>query len=195
MSGILGKKVGMTRIIQDDGRVIPVTVIECEPNEVTQVKTVEKDGYPAIVLGFSALKKPTKTKKFRHVKEFRIAEDAEFKKGDKMTLEKLQEAEVETVKVTAVSKGKGFQGVIRRHNFARGPETHGSHHHREPGSIGACAKPGRVAKGKKLPGRMGGAQVSLKKVKIAHMDPAKNLLALKGAVPGPNGGLVIITTL
>ena len=185
----------MTRIIQDDGRVIPVTVIECEPNEVTQVKTVEKDGYPAIVLGFSALKKPTKTKKFRHVKEFRIAEDAEFKKGDKMTLEKLQEAEVETVKVTAVSKGKGFQGVIRRHNFARGPETHGSHHHREPGSIGACAKPGRVAKGKKLPGRMGGAQVSLKKVKIAHMDPAKNLLALKGAVPGPNGGLVIITTL
>lgn len=193
MSGILGKKVGMTRIIQDDGRVIPITVVECEPNEVTQVKTTDKDGYPAIVLGFSKLKKPTKTKQFRYIKEFRIEEGEEFKKGDQVTLEKLKEMEVEAVKVTAVSKGKGFQGVIKRHNFSRGPESHGSHHHRRPGSIGACAKPGRVAKGKKLPGRMGGAQVTRKGVKIAHLDPSKNLLALKGAVPGPNGGLVIIT--
>jgi len=192
MSGILGKKVGMTRLIQDDGRVIPVTVVECPPNEITQVKTVDKDGYPAIVLGFSELKKPTKTKKFRYVREFRTLNDTEYKKGDKVTLENF--LELATVKITAISKGKGFQGVIKRHNFSRGPESHGSHHHREPGSVGACAKPGRVAKGKKMPGHMGTDQVTVRKVKIAHLDPSKNLIALKGAVPGPNGGLIIIRT-
>lgn len=192
MSGILGKKLGMTRLIQDDGRVIPITVVQCEPNEVAQVKTAEKDGYPAVVLGFSKLKKPTKTKKFRHLKEFRIKEeDSEnYKKGAQITLEAL--AETETVNITATSKGKGFQGVIRRHNFSRGPETHGSHHHREPGSIGACAKPGRVAKGKKLPGQMGNAKVTINRVKVAYIDPKKNLIGLKGTVPGANGGLVII---
>ncbi len=192
MSGIIGKKVGMTRLIQDDGRVIPVTVLVCEPSEVAQVKTVDKDGYPAIVLGFSKLKKPTKTKKYKLMKEFRINEDEQenYKKGDQITVESLQD--VETVKISSVSKGKGFQGVIKRHNFSRGPETHGSHHHREPGSIGACAKPGRVHKGKKMPGRMGGAQVTLGKVKIAHLDTKKHIVALTGPVPGPNGGLVII---
>jgi large subunit ribosomal protein L3 len=193
MSGIIGKKVGMTRMFQDDGRVIPITVVECEPNEITQVKTVEKDGYPAIVLGFSKLKKPTKTKKFRRVREFRIAqeEEANYKKGDQLTVEAL--AEVERVTVCSISKGKGFQGVIKRHNFSRGPETHGSHHHRKPGSIGACTKPGRVAKGKKLPGRMGGKQVTIKGVKVQQVDSKKNIVCLKGAVPGPNGGLVKIT--
>ena len=185
----------MTRLIQDDGRVIPITVVQCEPSEITQIKTVEKDGYPAIVLGFSKLKKPTKTKKFRLVKEFRIKEEEQetYKKGDQITVEQLQE--VALVNITAISKGKGFQGVIKRHNFSRGPESHGSHHHREPGSIGACAKPGRVAKGKKLPGRMGGAQVTVKKVKVSHVDAANNLLGLKGPVPGPNGGFVIINAL
>ncbi|MFH1218812.1 MAG: 50S ribosomal protein L3 [Candidatus Peregrinibacteria bacterium] len=194
MSGILGKKIGMTRLIQDDGRVIPITVVECEPNEISQVKTTEKDGYPAIVLGFSKLKKPTKTKKFKRLKEFRIKEEEleSFKKGAPVTLESLQE--IEEVCVTATSKGKGFQGVIKRHNFSRGPETHGSHHHREPGSIGACAKPGRVMRGKKMPGRMGGAKITIKKVKIAYIDPTKHLIGLKGAVPGPNGGIVIIST-
>lgn len=192
MSGILGKKVGMTRLIQDDGRVIPVTVLVCEPSEVTQIKTVDKDGYPAIVLGFSKLKKPTKTKKFRFVKEFKISEDEQdnYKMGDQITIESLQE--VEAVKISSISKGKGFQGVIKRYNFSRGPETHGSHHHREPGSIGACAKPGRVHKGKKMPGRMGGKKVTIDKVKIAHLDPKNHVVALKGPVPGPNGGLVII---
>lgn len=195
MSGILGKKVGMTRLIQDDGRVIPVTVLKCEPSEVVQIKTVDKDGYPAIVLGFSKLKKPTKTRQFKHLKEFRINEDEQenYKKGDQITIESLQE--VETVKISSVSKGKGFQGVIRRHNFSRGPESHGSHHHREPGSIGACAKPGRVHKGKKMPGRMGGAKTTLSKVQIAHLDPKNHIIALKGPVPGPNGGLVILTKL
>ena len=184
----------MTRLFQDDGRVIPVTVIQCDPNEITQVKTADKDGYPAIVLGFSKLKKPTKTKQFRHLKEFKIKEDEaeSFKKGDQVTLESFQEAEV--VKISSTSKGKGFQGVIKRHNFSRGPETHGSHHHREPGSIGACTKPGRVAKGKKLPGRMGGKKVTVGKVKIASIDPKKNLICLTGAVPGPNGILVSITS-
>ena len=183
----------MTRLIQDDGRVIPITVVECQPNEVTQIKTADKDGYPAVVLGFSKMKKPTKTKKFYHVKEFKIAEEqaAEYEKGKEVTLESL--SEVKKVKVTATSKGKGFQGVIKRHNFSRGPETHGSHHHRRPGSIGACTKPGRVAKGKKLPGRMGGARVSLKNVKIEYIDPTKHIIGLHGAVPGPNGGLVIIS--
>lgn len=192
MSGILGKKVGMTRLIQDDGRVIPVTVLVCEPSEVTQIKTVDKDGYPAIVLGFSKLKKPTKTKKFRFMKEFRINEDEQenYKMGDQITVESLQEAEA--VKISSISKGKGFQGVIKRYNFSRGPETHGSHHHREPGSIGACAKPGRVHKGKKMPGRMGGKKVTVDKVKIAHLDPKNHVVALKGPIPGPNGGLVII---
>ncbi len=194
MSGILGTKIGMTRLIQDDGRVIPVTVVKCEPNEVTQVKTVEKDGYPAIVLGFSKLINEKKTKKFRHQREFKItAEEADkYKKGDKVTLESFQESETEMVKITAISKGKGFQGVIKRHNFSRGPETHGSHHHREPGSIGACTKPGRVAKGKKLPGRMGNEQVTVEKVKIALLDPKQHIICLSGAVPGPNGGLITI---
>lgn len=192
MSGILGKKIGMTRLIEDDGRVIPITVVQCEPNEIAQVKTTEKDGYPALVLGFSKLKKPTKTKQFRHLKEFRLNDknDVEYKKGDSITVENFQE--IKSVQVTSNSKGKGFQGVIKRHNFARGPESHGSGHHREPGSIGACAKPGRVNKGKKLPGRMGGDQVTLKKVKIAYINSERHLIGLKGPVPGANGTLVII---
>jgi len=193
MSGIIGKKIGMTRLVQDDGRVIPVTVVECQPNTITQIKTADKDGYPAIVLGFSKLKKPTKTKKFRVQKEFRVEEDQleNFKKGDEITVEKLNE--VEKVKIMAYSKGKGFQGVIKRHNFSRGPESHGSHHHREPGSIGACTKPGRVAKGKKLPGRMGNAKITLKNIDIAYRDPKKHVIALKCPVPGPNGAVVYIT--
>ena len=192
MSGIIGKKIGMTRLIQDDGRVIPITVIHCEPNEIAQVKTAEKDGYPAIVLGFSKLKKPTKTKKFRFVREFKIeaTETDNYKKGDSVTLEKFQE--IEAVKITAISKGKGFQGVIKRFNFSRGPESHGSHHHREPGSVGSCAKPGRVQKGKKLPGRMGQDRITINKVKVASIDTDKNIICLKGAVPGPTGTLVTI---
>lgn len=191
MSGILGKKLGMTRLIQDDGHVIPITVVICEPNEVAQVKTVEKDGYPAVVLGFSKLKKPTKNKKFRHLREFRITpeEVANYKKGDEFTLKKL--GEIVNVKTVAISKGKGFQGVVRRYHFAGGGESHGSHAHREPGSIGCRAKPGRVHKGKRLPGRMGCDRVT-RITKVAYIDAAKHILGLKGQVAGPNGGLVII---
>lgn len=190
MLGILGKKLGMTRIIQDDGRVIPITVVQCEPNEITQVKTMEKDGYPAIVLGFSKLKKTKKTRKFQFLREVRIDEGEEYKKGDSIGLNKFNE--IKKVEVVGTSKGKGFQGVIKRHNFARGPETHGSHHHREPGSIGACAKPGRVAKGKKLPGRMGGDRKTIKNVEVAYLDVKNNLIGLKGPLPGANKGLIFI---
>lgn len=190
MLGILGKKLGMTRVIQDDGRVIPVTVVQCEPNEVSQVKTAEKDGYPAIVLGFSKLAKPKKTKKYKFLKEVKIDNGEEYKKGDTMTLEKFKE--VKDVIVTGTSKGKGFQGVIKRYNFSRGPETHGSHHHREPGAIGACAKPARVHKGKKMPGHMGNKKTTLKNVEVVNLDTKNNLIALKGPIPGPNKGLIFI---
>lgn len=190
MLGILGKKLGMTRVIQDDGRVIPMTLIQCEPNEVHQVKTEEKDGYPAIVLGFSKLKKPKKTKKFAYCREVKTSEGEEYKKGDIVDLSKFNE--IKEVEVSGISKGKGFQGVIKRWNFSRGPETHGSHHHREPGSIGACAKPGRVAKGKKMPGHMGTDKITLKKVKVVHLDVKNNVIGLKGSIPGPNKGLILI---
>lgn len=192
MSGILGKKVGMTRLIQEDGKVVPITVVECSSNEVTQVKTVEKDGYLAVVLGYSQYKKPTKTRKFKHLREFTIKEDdiEKYQKGSQITVGNFAEGEV--VKITSTSKGKGFQGVIRRHNFSRGPESHGSHHHREPGSIGACAKPGRVHRGKKLPGRMGGEKTTISRVEIAHLDSEKNIICLKGPLPGPNGTLITI---
>lgn len=190
MTGILGKKLGMTRVIQDDGCVIPITVVQCEPNTVTQIKTTEKDGYPAVVLGFAELKKPTKTKKFHHLKEFKV-ENTELKKGDKITVESFSEGEM--VKVSGVSKGKGFQGVIKRYNFGRGPMSHGSHHHREPGSVGGCAKPGKILKGKKLPGRMGTDTVTLREMKIIMVDKKNNLLGIKGPLPGGNKSLIVIS--
>ena len=192
MSGILGKKIGMTRLLKDDGRVIPVTVIQCEPNEVAQVKTVEKDGYPAIVLGFSKLKKSTKVTKFKFMREFRIpeAEIANYKKGDMISLESLKD--VALVDITGISKGKGFQGVIKRFHFRSGKGSRGSHQHREPGSIGPRAKPGRVHKGKKLPGHMGSERVTLEDVSVVHLELDKNLICVKGPVPGANGEMVII---
>ena len=190
MSGIIGKKLGMSQVIQDDGRVIPVTYVTCEPNEVVQVKTEQADGYPAIVLGFDAYKKPSKNKKYKVMKEFRVANPDDYKKGQKVSVEVL--TEVEKVTVTADSKGKGYQGVVKRHKFSRGPETHGSHHHREPGSIGMCAKPGRVMKGKKLPGQMGNVQVTLKNRPVVSVAVDKNILAIKGCVPGANNSYVYI---
>ena len=191
MPGILGKKIGMTRLIQDDGRVIPLTVVLCEPNVVTQVKTTEKDGYPAVVLGFTALSKPKKTKAFHFQREFKLIENGnDPKKGDEIKVDIFEIGE--KVRITGVSKGKGFQGVIKRHHFSRGPETHGSHHHREPGSIGMCAKPGRVLKGKKMPSRMGGDQTSLRGVEVVFVDSEKNLLGIKGPLPGACGELIII---
>lgn len=190
MTGILGKKIGMTRVIQDDGRVIPMTVVQCNPNVVTQVKTSEKDGYPALVLGFDALSKPTKTRKFRYMKEFPMEDGTEVKKGDAITIEMFNEGD--TIRVTARSKGKGFQGVVKRHNFGRGPQSHGSHHNREPGSVGGCARPGNIQRGKKLPGRMGQNTVTISRASIVYLDKKKNLIGIKGAVPGATNTLITI---
>jgi len=193
MTGILGKKLGMTRVIQDDGRVIPITVVQCEPNEVTQIKTTEKDGYPAIVLGISAYKKPTKNRKFQFLKEFRIDEGSELKKGDKLNIEMFAEGDM--VRVTGVSKGKGFQGVVKRWHMAGGPKTHGSHFKREPGSVGCRAKPGKIVKGKSLPGHMGSDTVTILKTPIVYIDKEKNLLGIKGPIPGGNNTFITIRKL
>lgn len=190
MPGILGKKLGMTRVFQDDGHVIPVTLLACEPSTVTQVKTVDKDGYPAIVLGFSALKKPRKTKKFHFVKEFRVEKPEDYKVGDLVTVEQFKD--VKEVVLTATSKGKGFAGFIKRHHFSSGPGSHGSHMKREPGSIGARAKPGRVHKGKRMAGRMGNERTTLQHIPLVEVNSEKNLLVVKGPVPGARGGLILI---
>ncbi len=191
MPGIIGKKLGMSQIIQDDGRVIPVTFVHCEANEIVHIKTKDKDGYPALVLGFDAYKNPSKNKKFKTLKEFPVENTDDYKKGDKVTLEAMKE--VEKVDISAVSKGKGYQGVIKRHKFARGPETHGSHHHREPGSIGMCAKPGRVIKGKKMPGHMGFQKVTLKNRPVVNLVAEKDVVAIKGAIPGANNTYIYIS--
>ena len=190
MPGILGRKIGMSRIYNDNGHVIPVTLVSCTPSTVTQVKTVDKDGYPAIVLGFEALKKPRKTRKFRFSREFRVEKPEDYKKEDKVTVEILKD--VTEVTVSGISKGKGFAGFIKRHHFASGPGSHGSHHKREPGSIGARSKPGRVCKGKKMAGHMGLERVTRQNVPVVAIDAEKNLVALKGQAPGPRGGLVEI---
>ena len=186
---MLGKKLGMSRIIQDDGRVIPVTVVQCEPNTVAQIKTMEKDGYPAIVLGFSMLKNPTKTRKFRRLKEFRIKEGDEFKKGDAVTIDIFNEGD--EINVTAISKGKGFQGVVKRHHMAGGPSSHGSHFMREPGSVGARAKPGKIHRGKRMAGHMGNENVTIK-TSVVYLDKEKNILAIKGPLPGANKSILTI---
>jgi large subunit ribosomal protein L3 len=192
MKGILGKKIGMTRVIQDDGRVIPITVVECEPNEVAQIKTVEKDGYPALVLGFGKLAKPTKTKKFKLLREFRLAEGEQATPGEAVTVEMFTEGD--KIQITSTSKGKGFQGVVKRWHMHGGPGSHGSHFKREPGSVGARAKPGKIHRGKHMAGRMGGDQVSLKS-SVVYLDKKKNLIGIAGPVAGPNNSYVSIKKL
>lgn len=191
MPGIIGKKLGMSQIIEDDGRVIPVTFIKCDPNTVVEVKTKERNGYPAIVLGFDAYKHPSKNQKFKVVKEFRVEKAEDYQKGQTLNLEGLKETK--TITVMGTSKGKGFQGVMRRHNFKGGPGSHGSHFHREPGSIGMRAKPGRVLKGHRMAGHMGLSQVTLKNRSVVRLIAEKALIAVKGPVPGAINSYVFIT--
>ena len=188
MAGILGTKIGMTQIFNENGVLVPVTLVQCREAEVVQRKTQEKDGYDAIVVGVKA-KRPSKAKKYAKLVEFKVAADAEFKVGDKVALDQLNE--VETVSIVGTSKGKGFQGVVKRHNFNTGPRTHGSKHQRQPGSIGNC-KPVRVHKGKKLAGHMGAERVTLHKRKVVALDKKTNCVAIKGALPGATNSLVII---
>lgn len=195
MPGLIGKKIGMTRVIQDDGQVIPVTVISVPDATVTHVKTADKDGYDAVVLGVEPLKKPTKTKKYASVKEFQFDEAPEA--NSTMSVSILTDNEVESVSVTAYTKGRGFSGGIKRHNFHGSPASHGHASKakkggRRTGSVGACAKPGRIKKGKKMPGRYGNDKQTRHNVPVIKVDADNKLLAIKGAVPGPKGNTVII---
>lgn len=204
MKFILGKKLGMSQIFDKEGKAIPVTVVEAGPCFVTQIKEKEKDGYKAIQIGFEKLKdkkvkKPQKDKPYRYLREFSIKSnhsesiDNQFSKikiGDKITVNIFQEGDI--VKVTGTSKGKGFQGVVKRHGFSGGPASHGHRHVlRAPGSIGS-AFPERVVKGRKMPGHAGLKRVTTRGLEIVKVDPENNLLAIKGAIPGPRGGLVEI---
>jgi large subunit ribosomal protein L3 len=203
MKGILGKKLGMTQVFAADGTRIPVTVVEAGPCVVLQKKTVETDGYNALQLGFGARKAHRVNKPamghfkkagqgaFAHVREVRADDIAEHNVGDAITCDTVF-APGDLIDVTGTSKGKGFQGVIKRWNFAGGRNTHGSMFHRRPGSIGCSAWPSKVFKGKKMAGQMGNARVTTQGLQVVEVRPEMNLILIKGAVPGPKNGLVVI---
>jgi large subunit ribosomal protein L3 len=202
MAEILGRKIGMTQLWGEDGERIPVTVIEAGPCHVTAVREAERDGYTAVQLAFDEVRESRLSKpELGHVKkagapparmlvEFRGAGDGEreFKIGDSVTVDSFEKGE--RVKVSARSKGKGFQGTIKRHRFHRGPASHGSHNVRAPGSIGASATPARVMKGLRMPGQMGSKRVTQRRLEVVDVDAERNLLIVKGAVPGQTGALL-----
>jgi large subunit ribosomal protein L3 len=208
MAAILGKKLGMTQVFKDDGTVIPVTVIEAGPCKVTAVRDADRDGYKAVQLAFGEVKQGKLSKAeeghlkkagaapSRHLVEFRDedlgAEDEGPKVGDDVTVAGFEPGQ--KVKVAGISIGKGFQGGIKRHNFSRGPVSHGSHNVRAPGSIGASAFPARVFKGMRMPGQMGNKRVTQKGLEIADVDADRNLLLIKGSVPGSRNGIVEVRT-
>ena len=199
--GILGKKIGMTQIFTPEGRVVPVTVIEAGPCPVVQKKTVATDGYNAIQIGFSFLReslsnKPRKghfqkasLKPMRYVREFRISDVESYEIGQEVKVDLFTEGD--KIDVVGTSKGKGFAGMIKRHNASRGPMAHGSKYHRRTGSLGAKG-PARVFKGRKLPGRMGGERVTIQNLEVVRVDADKNLILIRGSVPGANKSLLIL---
>ena len=203
MAAIIGRKLGMTQVFAEDGARVTLTVIEAGPCPVTQVKTHETDGYSAVQLGFGAVR-PKRLNKpelghlkkagappVRHLHEFSPDEVGEgLNLGDVVTVENFTSGEM--VRVTGVSKGKGYQGTIKRHNFKRGPKSHGSHNIRQPGSIGAAAYPARVFKGIRMSGHMGARQVTQRGIQIIGADPERNLLLVKGSIPGGKNGIVIV---
>lgn len=193
MKGICTKKIGMTRVIcPETGKTTPVTVLQAPAAKVLQVKTLAVDGYQAAVLGAFERKNfgKNENKKYKVIREVALDGTESLKKGDMVSL--LSFEGVTEVTLEGVSKGRGFSGVIKRHNFSRGPETHGSHHHREPGSSGACAKPGKIIKGKKQPGQYGNAKVTLSNVDVVSLDLENDLIAVKGGVPGAKNGYIFI---
>ena len=204
MAAILARKLGMTqRFSQEDGRVERVTVLEAGPCHVTGIRTADRDGYDAVQLGFGATRERRVTKPelghlkkadappLRHLAEFRD-EAGELSVGDQVTVDAFEPGQV--VKISGVSKGKGFQGTIKRHNFSRGPASHGSHNVRAPGSVGASATPSRVFKGVKGPGRMGGKRVTQRGLEVVEVIAKDNLLLVRGSVPGPRGATVEVRT-
>lgn len=202
LKGILATKIGMTQIFDDEGILVPVTVLQAGPCAVTQVKTVENDGYAAVQVGFGEIRKKLVNKPEqghfekagvdakRFVREFRFDNAADYKVGQEIKADMF--AAGDHIDATAISKGKGFQGAIKRHGQSRGPMTHGSKYHRHAGSNGACSDPSRVFPGKKMPGQMGHERVTVQNLEIVRVDAEKNLILVKGAVPGPKKSLVTI---
>jgi large subunit ribosomal protein L3 len=200
--GLIGRKAGMTQVFQADGTMVAVSVLEVTPNVVTRLRTAERDGYAALQLGTDEGRRLTKPRlgqlqglpAVATLREFRMAAEGDldgFELGQRLALGDVF-AEGDLVDVTGVSKGKGFAGHIKRHHFSRGPKSHGSDHHREPGSIGPGTTPGRVYRGLRMAGHMGDEQVTTKKLRVVRADGEKNLLLLKGTVPGARGGLILV---
>jgi large subunit ribosomal protein L3 len=201
--GLIGRKVGMTQVFQDDGTMVAVSVLAIEPNTVTRLRTEARDGYTAVQLGTKPVKKLTKPEAgqlkdlpkaaqgLKTIREFRVDSVDDYELGQTLTLGDLFAAG-DDVDVTGVSKGKGFAGHIKRHNFHRGPQTHGSDHHRAPGSIGPGTTPGRVYRGMKMAGHMGDERVTIRKVRVVRTDPDRNLLLVQGSLPGPRGSLILV---
>ena len=197
--GLIGRKVGMTQVFQDDGTMVAVSVLAIEPNTVTKLRTPERDGYTAVQIGTEVSKRLNKPEtgqlkdlpKVATIREFRVDSVDDVTVGQVFSIGDLFEAG-DLVDVTGVSKGKGFAGVIKRHNFHRGPQTHGSDHHRAPGSIGPGTTPGRVYRGLKMSGHMRSERVTVKKVRVVRTDPDRNLLLVKGSLPGARGGLILV---
>ncbi len=202
MIGLIGRKLGMTQVYSEEGLLIPVTVLEAGPCPILQVKTVEKDGYSAVQVGFGERKEKRTTKaekghaaKFgarapRWLRELRVADGAECRPGDTLTVEQVEIGSL--VDVVGTSKGKGFQGVVKRHGFSGGPASHGSKTGNLPGSIGASAWPSHVIKGRKLPGQMGNRRITARNLRVVRVDSDRNLLLVEGSVPGGSNGFVVI---
>ncbi len=202
MSGLIGKKVGMTQIFDEKGEAIPVTVIEAGPCTVTELRTGQRNGYAALQLGFGSNKEMRFTRPVlgqfkkrnlppsRHLKEFRVEDAAGLEVGQRLTVAIFEPGR--HVDVQGVTKGRGFAGVVKRHKFAAGHASHGPTAGKQPGSIGSSAYPSRVIKGKRLPGRMGGVNLTVKNLKVIAVDPEQHVLLVRGAVPGPTNGLVYV---
>jgi large subunit ribosomal protein L3 len=196
--GLIGRKVGMTQIFQDDGTMIPVSVLAIGPNTVTRLRTPDRDGYAAIQLGIEPGRKITKPEagqlkdlpRVSVIREFRVDDPGAYEVGQ--TLDVSLFASGDLIDVTGTSKGKGFAGTVKRHNFRRGPKTHGSDHHREPGSIGPGTTPGRVYRGSRMSGHMGDERITVKKLQVVRADLDRNLLLVKGSVPGAPNALVLV---
>jgi len=197
--GLIGRKAGMTQVFQADGTMVAVSVLEVAPNTVTRLRTSERDGYTAVQLGTEEKPKLNKPRagqlvgiaQVSTIREFRVEDLAGYEVGQTVAIGDVF-AEGDLVDVTGVSKGKGFAGHVKRHNFSRGPKTHGSDHHREPGSIGPGTTPGRVYKGVRMAGHMGDERVTTKKVTVVRTDADRNLLLVKGSLPGTRGSLILV---
>ena len=205
MAGLIGRKLGMTQIFDDEGASVPVTVIQAGPCPVVQVKTPDSDGYSAVQLGFGELKEKHSTRAIRGhaakaelelaprvLREFRVADPTEYETGQEVTVEQFEVGQ--RVKVTGTSKGRGFQGVVKRHGFAGRPGGHGHPMARNPGSIGPGTDPSRVIKGKKMPGQMGDERKTIRNLRVERVDAERNLIFLRGSVPGAKNATVLIRT-